>query len=96
MGPGLSVVIAGLITLLSSTDTGTAILAVGMCIHLIGVVITVTGTILVYREVPPTRPNLIWSLLHDAVHARPARAEQGPRAWVPSPSAPPNRANGES
>ncbi len=79
MGPGLAVVIAGLITLLWSTEVGQAILAVGMGIYLVGVMITVVGVILVYREVPPPRPNFIWlrwSLLQDAVHAQSASAEQ--------------------
>jgi hypothetical protein len=79
MGAGLAVVIPGLITLLWSTAAGPAILAVGMGIYLVGVVITVVGIFLVYVEVPPPRPNFIWlrwSLLHDAVHARSASAEQ--------------------
>ena len=79
MGPGLAVVVAGLVTLLWSTAAGQAILAVGMGIYLVGVVITVVGIVLVYREVPPPRPNFIWlrwSLMHDAVHARSASAEQ--------------------
>jgi hypothetical protein len=79
IGPGLAVVGVGLVTLLWSTSTGQAILAVGMGIYLVGVLTTVVGIILVYREVPPPRPNLIWlrwSLLHDAVHARSASAEQ--------------------
>ena len=61
------------------TAAGPAVLAVGMGIYLVGVVITVVGIILVYREVPPPRPNFIWlrwSLLHDAVHARSASVEQ--------------------
>ena len=79
MGPGLAVVIVGLITLQWSTAAGQAILAVGMGIYLVGVVITVVGIILVYHEVPPPRPNFIWlrwSLLHDTVYARSASAEQ--------------------
>jgi hypothetical protein len=36
-----------------------AILAVGIGIYLVGVVITVVGIILVYREVQPPRPNFI-------------------------------------
>jgi len=86
MGPGLAVVIAGLVALLWSKGTGQAILAVGMGIYLVGVVITVVGIILVYREVPPPRPNFIWlrwSLLHDAVHARSASAEQVPEGTGP-------------
>lgn len=59
MGPGLVVVVAGLITLLWSTGAGQAILAVGMGIYLVGVVITVAGIILVYREVPPPRPSIV-------------------------------------
>ena len=79
IGPGLAVVVAGLVALVWSRGTGQAILAVGMGIYLVGVVITVVGIILVYRDVPPPRPNFIqlrWSLLHDAVHARSAGAEQ--------------------
>ena len=79
MGPGLAFVAAGLASLPWSTVVGPAVLAAGMSIYLVGVVITVIGIILVYREVPPPRPNLIWlrwSLLHDAVHARPASIEQ--------------------
>ena len=75
----MAVVGAGLVILLWSTGTGQAILAVGMGIYLFGVVITVVGIVLVYREVPPPRPNFIWlrwSLMHDAVHARSASAEQ--------------------
>lgn len=79
IGPGLAGVVAGLVALLWSTGTGQAILAVGIGIYLVGVVITVVGIVLVYREVPPPRPNFInlrWSLLDDAVHARPASAGQ--------------------
>ena len=86
MGPGLAVVVVGLVAILWSTGTGQAIVAAGMGIYLVGVVITVVGIILVYCEVPPPRPNFLnlrWSLLHDAVHARPASAEQ--RAEDPGP-----------
>jgi hypothetical protein len=86
MGPGLAVVLVGLLTLLWSKGAGRAILAVGMGIYLVGVVITVVGIILVYRESPPPKPNLIWlrwSLLHDAVHARSARAEQAAEGPAP-------------
>jgi hypothetical protein len=79
MGPGLAVVLAGLVALLWSTGAGETILAVGMGIYLVGVVITVVGIVVVYRRVRPVRPNLIelrWSLLYDAVHARPATAAQ--------------------
>ena len=79
IGPGLAVAAAGLVTLLWSRGTGLAILAAGMGIYLVGVMITVVGIILVYREVPPPRPNFIqlrWSLLHDAVHTRSTSAEQ--------------------
>ncbi len=79
MGPGLAVVVVGLITLLRSKGAGLSILGVGMGIYLVGVVITVVGIVLVYREAPSPRPNFIWlrwSLLHDAVHARPASPEQ--------------------
>jgi hypothetical protein len=84
IGPGLAVVVIGLVALPWSTGTAQAILAVGMGIYLVGVVITVVGIVLVYREVPPPRANFIWlrwSLLHDAVHARSASAEQ----WVEGP-----------
>jgi hypothetical protein len=86
IGPGLAVVLAGLVALLWSTGTAQAIVAVGMGIYLAGVVITVVGIVLVYREVAPPRPNFIqlrWTLLHDAVHARSASAEQ--RAEGPGP-----------
>ncbi len=79
MGPGLVVVAAGLASLPWSAVAGPEVLAVGMSIYLVGVAITVIGIILVYRKVPPPRPNLIWlrwSLLHDAVHARSASVEQ--------------------
>ena len=79
IGPGLAVVVAGLVALVWSRGTGQAILAVGMGIYLVGVMITVVGIVVVYSEVPPPRPNFIqlrWSLLHDAVHARSASAEQ--------------------
>ncbi len=77
MGLGLALVAVGLATLWSATP-GLAILAVGMGIYLVGVMITVVGISLVYSGARP-RPNFIWlrwSLLHDAVHARSARAEQ--------------------
>ncbi len=86
MGLGLAVVAAGLVALLWSRGAGQAIVAAGIGIYLLGVVITVVGVVLVYREVPPPRPsflNLRWSLLHDAVHARPAGA--GQRAEGPGP-----------
>ncbi len=79
IGPGLVVVVAGVVALLWSKGTGQAILAVGMGIYLVGVMITVVGIILVYRDASPPRPNFIqlrWSLLHDAVHTRSASAEQ--------------------
>lgn len=79
MGPGLAVVVAGLVALLWSTGTGRAMLAVGMGIYLVGVVTTVVGIILVYRAVPPPRPNFLqlrWYLLRDAVQTRSASAEQ--------------------
>ena len=66
MGPGLAVVVAGLVALLWSRGAGRLILAVGIGIYLVGVVITVVGIILVYRDVPPPRPSFIqlrWSLL---------------------------------
>jgi hypothetical protein len=78
---GLGVVVVGLVALLWSTAAGQAMVAVGMGIYFVGVVITVVGIILVYREAPQPRPNFIqlrWSLIHDAVHARSASAE--PRA----------------
>jgi len=76
---GLAVVVAGLVTLLWSTDAGQWILAVGMGIYLVGVVITVVGVILVYREARPARPHFIelrWTLLYDAVHSRAAATAQ--------------------
>jgi uncharacterized membrane protein HdeD (DUF308 family) len=87
MGTGLAVVAAGIVTLaFGSTATAKAILAVGIGVYLVGVVITVVGIILVYRNVPPPRPNffnLRWSLLRDVVHARSANTE--PWAEVPGP-----------
>jgi hypothetical protein len=79
IGPGLAVVVIGLVALPWSTGTAQAILAVGMGIYLVGVVITVVGIVLVYREAPTPRPNFLdvrWSLLHDAVHARSASVER--------------------
>ena len=87
IGTGLAIVAAGIVTLaFGSTATAKAILAVGIGIYLVGVMITLVGIILVYRHVPPPRPNffnLRWSLLGDAVHARSANTEQG--AEVPGP-----------
>ena len=77
MGSGLAVVAVGLVALVWSRGTGQAMVAAGIGIYLVGVVITVAGIVLVYREVPPPRPNFLdlrWSLLHDAVHARSASA----------------------
>lgn len=79
MGSGLAVVAVGLVALVWSKGTGQAIVAAGICIYLAAVVITVAGIVLVYRDVPPPRPNFLdlrWSLLHDAVHARSAKAGQ--------------------
>ena len=73
MGSGLAVVAVGLVVLVWSRGTGQAMVAAGIGIYLVDVVITVAGIVLVYREVPPPRPNFLdlrWSLLHDAVHAR--------------------------
>ena len=86
MGSGLAVVAVGLVALVWSRGTGQAMVAAGIGIYLVGVVITVAGIVLVYREVPPPRPNFLdlrWSLLHDAVHARSASA--GQRAEGPGP-----------
>ena len=94
MGSGLAVVAVGLVALVWSRGTGQAMVAAGIGIYLVGVVITVAGIVLVYREVPPPRPNFLdlrWSLLHDAVHARSASAGSGPRAPVRSASARPDR-----
>lgn len=90
MGPGLAVVVAGLVALLWSTGTGQAMLAVGMGVYLVGVVITVVGIILVYRAVPSPRLNFIqlrWYLLHDAVQTRSASAEQWAEGTGPFASA---------
>jgi hypothetical protein len=76
---GLCVVAAGIVTLVWSTGAGLAVLAVGMGVYLAGVVISVVGVILVYREARPARPHFIelrWSLLHDAAHARAATTRQ--------------------
>jgi hypothetical protein len=84
MGSGLAVVAAGLVALVWSRGTGRTMVAAGIGIYLAGVVITVAGVVLVYREIPPPRPNFLdlrWSLLHDAVHARPASAGQ----WAEGP-----------
>jgi hypothetical protein len=86
MGSGLAVVGVGLVTLLWSTIAGQAFLAVGMGIYLVAVVTTVVGIVLVYREVPPPRPNLIWlrwSLLHDAVHTRSASTDHASEGSSP-------------
>lgn len=86
MGSGLAIVAIGLVALVWSRGTGQAMVAAGIGIYLVGVVITVAGIVLVYREVPPPRPNFLdlrWSLLNDAVHARSASA--GQRAEDPGP-----------
>ena len=73
MGPGLAVVIGGLVTLLWSTATGKAILAGGIGIYLVGLVLTLVEVRLAYREVQPPRPDYArvqQTLLHDALHAR--------------------------
>ena len=78
MAPGLAIVAIGLVALPWSTGTAQSLLAVGMAIYLAGVAITVVGIVLVYREAPRPRPNLIWlrwSLLHDAVHSRSASTQ---------------------
>jgi len=85
MGSGLAFVAVGLVALVWSRGTGQAMVAAGIGIYLV-VVITVAGIVLVYREVPPPRPNFLdlrWSLLYDAVHARSASAAQ--RAEGPGP-----------
>ena len=86
MGSGLAIVAIGLVALVWSRGTGQAMVAAGIGIYLVGVVITVVGIVLVYREIPAPRPNFLdlrWSLLHDAVHARSASA--GQRAEDPGP-----------
>ena len=73
MGPGLAVVIAGLVTLVWSTATGKAILAVGIGIYLVGLVLTLVEVRRVYGDVQPPRPDharVQQTLLHDALHAR--------------------------
>jgi len=84
MGSGLAVVAIGVVGLVWSRGTGQAMVAAGIGIYLVGVVITVVGIVLVYRELPPPRPNFLdlrWSLLHDAVHTRSASAGQ----WAEGP-----------
>jgi hypothetical protein len=80
IGTGLAVVAAGIVTLaFGSTATAKAVLAGGVGVYLVGVVVTVVGITLVYRDVPPPRPNffnLRWFLLRDAVHARSATTGQ--------------------
>jgi hypothetical protein len=73
IGSGLAVVIAGLVTLLWSTATGKALLAVGIGIYLVGLMFTLIDVRRVYGEVPPP-PNhsrVQRALLHDALGARP-------------------------
>jgi hypothetical protein len=80
MGPGLAVVVVGLISLVWWTSAGTAILAVGMGIYLVGgVPVCVVGILRVYREVPPPRPNFLdlrWTLIHDALHVKPTGGQE--------------------
>jgi hypothetical protein len=77
---GLAVVVVGLVTLAWSTGAGQAILAVGMGIYLVGgVPVCVVGILRVYREVPPPRPNFLdlrWTLIHDALHAKPTGGQE--------------------
>ncbi len=73
MGPGLAVVIAGLVTLLWSTAAGKAILAVGLGIYFVGLVFSFVEVHRVYGDVQPPRPDharVRQILLHDALHAR--------------------------
>ena len=74
MGPGLAVVIAGLVTLLWSTATGKVILAVGIGIYLVGLVFSFVEVHRAYADVqPPPRPNYArvrQALWHDVLHAR--------------------------
>ena len=81
IGPGLGVVVAGLVALAWATTTGQALLAVGMAVYLVGVVVTIVGIAAVYRTASPVRPNFIqlrWALLSDAVHVRSASADD----WI--------------
>jgi hypothetical protein len=74
MGSGLAVVIAGLVTLMWSTATGKAILAVGIGIYLVGMVFALVEVRGVYGDVSPPRPShsrVQLALLHDALGARP-------------------------
>ena len=83
MGPGLAVVLAGLVALVWLKSTGRVILAVGMVIHLAGVVNTVTRIVLLNRELPPPRPNFLNLRLGEA--RRPgASADQGSGGHEPS------------
>ena len=73
MGPGLAVVVIGLVALLWSRGTGKAILAVGIGIYLVGLVFTLLEVRRVYGDVPPPRPShsrVQRALLHDALGAR--------------------------
>lgn len=74
MGTGLAVVIAGLVTLVWSTGTGKAILAVAIGIYLVGLALAFVEVRRAYGEVQLPRPDYARvqrTLLHDALHARP-------------------------
>jgi hypothetical protein len=72
-GLGLSVAVCGLVTRVWSTGSGLTILAVGVCIYLVGVVVLFTGFIPAIRAYPKPRPSF-WRLrrllMRDALHAR--------------------------
>jgi hypothetical protein len=75
---GLAVAVAGLVTLVWSTSTAKAVLAVGVGIYLVGIYLVGLALTLVevrraYGDVQPPRPNYArvqQTLLHDAQHAR--------------------------
>jgi hypothetical protein len=77
IGPGLAVVVIGLLGLVVSTGAGQAVLAVGMGVCLVSVVITVVGIILIYRAAPSPRRNFLylrWSLILNTADVRSAGA----------------------
>jgi hypothetical protein len=53
MGPGLALVVAGLITLLFSTSAGRPIVAVGVGIYLVSLVFTLVEVRGVYGDIQP-------------------------------------------
>ena len=72
MGPGLALVVAGLITLLFSTSAGRPIVAVGVGIYLVSLVFGLVEIRGVYGDIQPPRARhsrVQQSLLHDALHA---------------------------